>query len=86
MPSAHAAHSGAKYVCRYPAELRAEVYYPWYFSRARPVIRRVSANNAPHAYGSTFTVSVQVTCLNQGADAVLSALDIAAHTPLIVLI
>ncbi len=55
--------------CSYPAELRAEVYYPWYFSRARPVIRSVNANNAPHAYGSSFTVSVQVTGLNQGTSA-----------------
>ena len=51
--------------CRYPAELRAEVYYPWYFQRQRPVIRSVDNNDNPHAYGSTLTISVQVTGLNQ---------------------
>ena len=52
--------------CSYPAELRAEVYYPWYFARQRPVIRSVRGGDMPHAHGSTFTVSVQVTGLNQG--------------------
>ena len=51
--------------CRYPAELRAEVYYPWYFQRQRPVIRSVANNDNPHAYGSTLTISVQVAGLNQ---------------------
>ena len=50
------------------------MYYPWYFDRSRPVIKSVSRNNAPHPYGSTFTVSVQVTGLNQGTHAPSPAL------------
>lgn len=56
------------------------MYYPWYFDRSRPVIKSVSGNNAPHAYGSTFTVSVQVTGLNQGTHAPSLALDTENHT------
>ena len=56
---------GVHLCCRYPAELRAEVYYPWYFQRQRPVIRSVANNDNPHAYSSSLTISVQVTGLNQ---------------------
>ncbi|CAK0787896.1 hypothetical protein CVIRNUC_011118 [Coccomyxa viridis] len=63
----------------YPAELRAEVYYPWYFQRQRPVIRSVANNDNPHTYGSTLTISVQVTGLNQQQEAAIIFPGFSTH-------
>ena len=52
------------YTCSYPTELREETYYPWYFSVPRPSITDVSYG--PHAYGTTFDVTVATTSVGGG--------------------
>ena len=63
-------------MCRYPAELRSELYYPWYFAVPRPVINSVS-NTGNITYGATFTAAVQLTGLGHGMSLLVN--DVSAN-------